>query len=51
MRTMKTARTGPTPRLIGVFAGRKGDFVGIVMLYLKVLPTDAQIVMMLMQMY
>ena len=28
-------QTGPTPRLIGVFAGRKSHFVGLVMRWLK----------------
>ena len=35
MRTAKTAQTGRTPRLIRVFAGHSGEFVGFVMPRLK----------------
>ena len=31
MRTAKTDQTGRMPRLIGVFVGRTGHFVGFVM--------------------
>ena len=34
MRTVKTDQSGRMPRLIGVFIGRTGQFVGFVMLQL-----------------